>query len=88
MNAQHLCCSKSALCLFLFSVFMMQNTHQKNHKTVTIMGGMPGDVSEESVTQKKRNKGWRMSCDVGEATEGLEKSCDVGKAAEGLENEL
>ena len=32
----------------------------------------PGDVSEEPVTQEKRNKGWRMSCDVGEATEGLE----------------
>ena len=29
-----------------------------------------------------------MSCDVGEATEGLEMSSDVGKAREGLENEL
>ena len=29
-----------------------------------------------------------MSCDVGEATEGLRMSCDVGKAREGLENEL
>ena len=29
-----------------------------------------------------------MSCDVGEATEGLEKSSDVGKAREGLGNEL
>ena len=29
-----------------------------------------------------------MSCDVGEATEGLIMSCDVGKAREGLENEL
>ena len=34
-----------------------------------------------------------MSCEVGEATEGLENelwrmSCDVGKATEGLENEL
>ena len=36
------------------------------------MGGSPGDVSEEPVTQEKRKKGWRMSCDVGEATEGLE----------------
>ena len=29
-----------------------------------------------------------MSCDVGEATEGLENEFDVGKATEGLENEL
>ena len=36
------------------------------------MGGSPGDVSEEPVTQEKRKKRWRMSCDVGEATEGLE----------------
>ena len=33
------------------------------------MGGSPG---EEPVTQEKRKKGWRMSCDVGEATEGSE----------------
>ena len=36
------------------------------------MGGSPGDVSEEPVTQEKRKNGWRMSCDVGEATEGFE----------------
>ena len=36
------------------------------------MGGSQGDVSEEPVTLKKRIKGWRMSCEVGEATEGLE----------------
>ena len=36
------------------------------------MGGSPGYVSEEPVTQEKRKKGWRMSCDVGEATENLE----------------
>ena len=36
------------------------------------MGGSPGDVSENSVTKEKEKKGWRMSCDVGEATEGLE----------------
>ena len=36
------------------------------------MGGSPGDVSEEPVMQEKRKKGWRMSCDVGEATEVLE----------------
>ena len=29
-----------------------------------------------------------MSCDVGEATEGLGMSGDVDKAREGLENEL
>ena len=65
------------------------------------MGGLTGDVSEEPMTQEKRRKGWRMSCDVGEATEGLEKlvpqvkrrmgwrmSCDVGEATESLENEL
>ena len=37
-----------------------------------IMGGSSGDVSEEPVTYEKGKKGWRMSCDVGEATEGLE----------------
>ena len=36
------------------------------------MGGSPGELSEEFVTQEKRNKGWRLNCDVGEATEGLE----------------
>ena len=36
------------------------------------MGGSPGDVSEEPVTLERRKKGSRMSCDVGEATEGLE----------------
>ena len=36
------------------------------------MGGSPGDVSEELVTYEKRNKGWRKSYDVCEATEGLE----------------
>ena len=36
------------------------------------MGGSPGDISEESVMKQKRKMDWRMSCDVGEATEGLE----------------
>ena len=36
------------------------------------MGGSPDELSEELVTQEKRKKGWRMNCDVGEATEGLE----------------
>ena len=36
------------------------------------MGGSPGELSEELVTQEKRKKSWRMNCDVGEATEGME----------------
>ena len=36
------------------------------------MDGSPGDVSEVPVTYEKRKKGRRMSCDVGETTEGLE----------------
>ena len=36
------------------------------------MHGSPGDVGEEPVTYEKRKKGWRMSCDVGETTNGLE----------------
>ena len=40
-------------------------------KEVYTTGGSPGDVSEEHVTLEKLKKGWRMSCDVGEATEGL-----------------
>ena len=35
------------------------------------MGGSPSDVSEEPVTEKQK-KGLRMSCDIGEATDGLE----------------
>ena len=42
------------------------------------MGGSPGDVSEEPVTQEKRKKGWRMSCEVGEAMEGLENELRGG----------
>ena len=36
------------------------------------LGGSPGELREELVTQEKRKKGWRMNCDVGEATEGFE----------------
>ena len=32
----------------------------------------PGELTEELVTWDKRNKGWKMNCDVGEATDGLE----------------
>ena len=52
------------------------------------MGDSPGELIEELVTYEKRKKGWRMNCDVGEATEGWRMSCDVGKATEGLEIEL
>ena len=40
--------------------------------TLSFMGGSPGELSEELVTQEKRKKGWRMNCDVCEAMEGLE----------------
>ena len=46
-------------------------SRREGHMALT-MGGSPGDVSEEPVTYEKRKKGWRMSCDIGEATEGLE----------------
>ena len=36
------------------------------------MGGSLGDVGEGPVTHvKRRRKDWRVSCDVGEAMEGL-----------------
>ena len=41
-------------------------------KKLYTMGGSPGDVSENPVTYERQKKGWRMSCDVGEAMEGLE----------------
>ena len=37
-----------------------------------IMGGSPGELSYMLVRQEKRNKGWEINCNVGEATEGLE----------------
>ena len=36
----------------------------------------------------KERKGWRRSCDIGRAMEGLEMNCDVGEVTERLENEL
>ena len=36
------------------------------------MGGSPGELTEELVTQEKQKKGCRMNCDVGEAMKGLE----------------
>ena len=41
-------------------------------RNVESMGGSPGEFSEEIVAYEKWKKGWRMNCDVGEATEGLE----------------
>ena len=39
---------------------------------VGIMGSSPSELSKELVMQEKRKKGWRLNCDIGEATEGLE----------------
>ena len=39
---------------------------------VLSMGGSPGVLSEELLTQGKRKKDSRMNCDVGKATEVLE----------------
>ena len=36
------------------------------------MGDSPGEVREVPVTEVKQHKGCRMTCDVGEAAEGLE----------------
>ena len=52
------------------------------------MYGSPGELNEELVTYEKLKKGWRMNCDVGEATKCWRMSCGVGKATERLENEL
>ena len=38
-------------------------------RTLCIMGGSPGDVSEGPVTKEKRKKDWSMCWDVGETTE-------------------
>ena len=38
---------------------------------VLAMGGSPSELSEELETEEKRKKGWRIKCDVGEATQGL-----------------
>ena len=48
----------------------------------SIMGGSPGELSEELVTEEKRKKGLRMSCDVGEVTERLENSIMGGSPGE------
>ena len=53
---------------------IIRTKHQKMRVLVIgcSMGGSPGELSEALVTQEERKKGWRMNCDVGEATEGLE----------------
>ena len=53
-------------------LILIHEYKQTNKQTMTCMGGSPGDVTENPVTLEKQKKGWRMSCDVGEATEGLE----------------
>ena len=42
------------------------------HEGPKAMGGSPGELSKDLVTQEKRKKGWRMNCDIGEAMEVLE----------------
>ena len=53
-----------------------QNDHPQDltvlMSTAFVMGSLPGELSEELVTQEKQKKGRRMNCDVGEATEELE----------------
>ena len=41
------------------------------------MGGSPGDIGEVPMTQVKQQKGWRMSCDVGEVTESMENQNEL-----------
>ena len=59
-------------CLLQFQVSNVKVRLGAPQSPIQPMGGSPGDVSENPVTQEKRKKGLRMSCDVGEATEGLE----------------
>ena len=54
--------------IFLILVVKQRKT-LKRRSDLRHTGGSPGELSEELVTQKK---GWRMNCDVCEATEGLE----------------
>ena len=66
-------CVKHSLDNGLSPINLLQIKHHC-HKPLELhsMGGSPRDVSEEPVTWEKRKKGWRMSCDIGEAVEGLE----------------
>ena len=55
---------------------LTSSVHEKNkycyYSGVCRMVSSPGELSEELVMQEKRKKGWRMNCDVGQATERLE----------------
>ena len=52
------------------------------------MGRSPGDVGELSVTYVKRQRDCRISRDEVTRQKGYRMSCDVGEATEGLENAL
>ena len=66
---------------------LLRDTHHHHHHhhhhcvlpkgrffTASAMGGSPGELSEELVTQEKRKKGWRMNCDVGNSSVALPTS--------------
>ena len=55
-----------------FCYFSINYPHETRWSPFYYMGSSPGNVSENPVTLERRKKGSRMSCDVGEATEGLE----------------
>ena len=52
--------------------FSCEQFYQQGFFKHVNMGDSSGYLSEEPVTEEKRKKGWRMSCDVDEATEELE----------------
>ena len=52
------------------------------------VGGTPGDVSEELVTQEKRKKGGEWTVTQVKHWKGWRMNCGVGKATEGQKNEL
>ena len=57
--------------VLLIAALILRDTRTEFSSILNI-GGSPGDVTEEHVAQENGKKAWRMSCDVGEATEGLE----------------
>ena len=76
-------CSRAS-CSSLIKIHLLINTHLLHSRgvdnnsvwggisSVSVMGGSPGDVSENLWRRKGETMGWRMNCDVSEATEGLE----------------
>ena len=44
--------------------FKCQGSSSSVQTECSFPSGSPGELSEELVTQEKRNEGWRMSCDV------------------------